>query len=50
MKQKDCLFCNIPNERIISENDHAYAIRDGFPVTEFHTSELMLDNLERKKP
>jgi len=33
----DCLFCNIPKERIISENDHAYAIRDGFPVTEFHT-------------
>jgi diadenosine tetraphosphate (Ap4A) HIT family hydrolase len=32
-----CLFCNIENERIIAENDLAYAIRDGFPVTELHT-------------
>ena len=33
----DCLFCEIDNTRIISENDLAYAIRDGFPVTEYHT-------------
>ncbi|MEO1955273.1 MAG: HIT family protein [Gammaproteobacteria bacterium] len=32
-----CLFCNISNERIISENELAYAVRDGFPVTELHT-------------
>lgn len=35
-----CLFCNIQlNERprIIAENNLAYAIRDGFPVTEGHT-------------
>jgi diadenosine tetraphosphate (Ap4A) HIT family hydrolase len=32
-----CLFCNIENERIIAENDLAYAVRDGFPVTELHT-------------
>ena len=31
------LFCNIKNERIISENDLAYAVHDGFPVTELHT-------------
>jgi diadenosine tetraphosphate (Ap4A) HIT family hydrolase len=36
-KMNPCLFCNIPRARIIDENEHAYAIRDGFPVTEFHT-------------
>jgi len=33
----DCLFCNIPKERVIAENKHAYVIRDGFPVTEGHS-------------
>jgi len=33
----DCLFCNIQKERVISNNEYAYAIRDGFPVTELHT-------------
>ena len=32
-----CLFCEIPQERIIASNDLAYVIRDGFPVTPFHT-------------
>lgn len=32
-----CLFCNIPNERIIAENEYAYAIRDGYPVTDLHS-------------
>jgi diadenosine tetraphosphate (Ap4A) HIT family hydrolase len=32
-----CLFCEISNERIIVENNLAYAVRDGFPVTELHT-------------
>jgi diadenosine tetraphosphate (Ap4A) HIT family hydrolase len=35
-----CLFCNIQtNERtrIIAENELAYVIRDGFPVTSGHT-------------
>jgi diadenosine tetraphosphate (Ap4A) HIT family hydrolase len=32
-----CLFCNIPKERVIAENEYVYAIRDGFPVTELHT-------------
>lgn len=36
-ENKDCLFCNIPKERIIAENDCAYAIRDGFPVTNQHS-------------
>ena len=32
-----CLFCEIPQERIIASNGLAYAIRDGFPVTPLHT-------------
>ena len=32
----ECLFCNIPQERIVLENDLAYAVRDGFPVTKMH--------------
>lgn len=32
-----CIFCEIPQERIIASNDLAYAIRDGFPVTPLHT-------------
>ena len=33
----DCLFCSIPDDRIIKENDLAFAMRDGFPVTAYHT-------------
>ena len=33
----DCLFCNIPQERIVLENDLAYVARDGYPVTEMHS-------------
>ena len=39
-RERDCLFCNLQiddRERITAENDLAYAIRDGFPVTEGHT-------------
>ena len=32
-----CLFCSITQERIVLENDLAYAVRDGFPVTEMHS-------------
>jgi len=35
-----CIFCEIQaidKKRIIAENELAYAIRDGFPVTDFHT-------------
>ncbi len=31
-----CLFCNIPLERVINENELAYVIYDGFPVTDHH--------------
>lgn len=32
-----CLFCSIEPRRIIASNKLAYAIKDGFPVTEGHT-------------
>jgi ATP adenylyltransferase len=32
-----CLFCSIPRDRIIAENQLAIAISDGFPVTELHS-------------
>lgn len=35
--ENTCLFCDFPKERVIAENGHAYAIRDGFPVTEGHS-------------
>ena len=39
-REENCLFCDIQSndrKRIITENNLAYAIRDGFPVTEGHT-------------
>ena len=32
-----CLFCDIDQDRIVASNSLAYAIRDGFPVTDLHT-------------
>lgn len=32
-----CPFCTLDPSRIILSNDHAIAIRDGFPVSEGHT-------------
>lgn len=40
MQGDKCLFCEIQRndrERIISENQLAYSVRDGFPVTRHHT-------------
>ncbi|HHZ88814.1 MAG TPA: HIT domain-containing protein [Chromatiaceae bacterium] len=31
-----CLFCD-SSKQILAKNHHAYAIRDGYPVTEHHT-------------
>jgi len=33
----NCLFCQIPDESIIIQNELSYAIRDCFPVTPLHT-------------
>jgi diadenosine tetraphosphate (Ap4A) HIT family hydrolase len=34
---KPCLFCTLPEARIIISNDLAIAVRDGFPVSRGHT-------------
>jgi len=36
-REDGCLFCEIPRDRIIGENELCYTIRDNFPVTEHHT-------------
>jgi len=32
-----CLFCSIPPDRAIIGNELAFAMRDGFPITDLHT-------------
>lgn len=32
-----CPFCQMPRERVLLENDVAYVIRDGYPVSPGHT-------------
>ena len=36
-RQPDCIFCNLPGDRIIASNALAFAIRDNYPVTRLHT-------------
>ena len=36
-RELGCIFCEMPSERVIVENELAYAILDAFPVTEGHT-------------
>ena len=36
-RESGCLFCEMPEERIIAENELAYAIYDAYPVTKLHT-------------
>lgn len=36
-KARACPFCDIPAQRVIMQNAHAYAIRDGYPVTDGHS-------------
>lgn len=37
MSEKDCPFCTLTDDRIISESDYTITTRDGFPVSEGHT-------------
>jgi diadenosine tetraphosphate (Ap4A) HIT family hydrolase len=37
MKNMECLFCEVEEERKTTSNEFAYSIRDGFPVTDLHT-------------
>ena len=41
-----CLFCEIPSARVIFENRLAFAVRDGFPVTERHTLIIPIRHVE----
>lgn len=36
-REPGCAFCELPAERIVSQNELAVAFRDGFPVTPLHT-------------
>ena len=36
-KIDDCIFCSIPRDRVILENDLTFAIRDNYPVTRLHS-------------
>ncbi len=36
MMTTDCPFCNIDPNRILWQNDHAFVIYDGFPVSKGH--------------
>lgn len=36
-REAGCIFCDMPPDRLVAENELAVAIRDGFPVTPLHT-------------
>lgn len=36
-KSKDCIFCEVESNAYIVENEYAYAIKDGYPVTKGHS-------------
>ncbi len=36
-RESGCIFCELPSDRIVFENELAVVIRDGFPVTEGHS-------------
>lgn len=37
MNEPGCIFCELPEERIVNQNNLAIAFHDLYPVTEFHT-------------
>ena len=51
----NCLFCDMPSERVIRQNKHFYLVEDGFPVTKHHTlvisnnHELVLDTMDEEQ-
>ena len=36
-RDEACPFCSLPTERIVGENELAFAIRDAYPVSPLHT-------------
>ena len=37
VSHSNCLFCNLPEHRIIAETEMFWVIRDGYPVTDGHS-------------
>lgn len=37
MSNLRCVFCHLPSERIVAQNEHALLIADGFPVSPGHS-------------
>ena len=35
--EDSCPFCDLGSARVLEDNEHAEALRDGYPVTELHT-------------
>ena len=33
---KNCIFCNVTDDRVLFQNEFAFAIKDNFPVTPLH--------------
>ena len=40
-----CPFCVMPTNRVTHQNDLAYAVQDGFPVTPFHSLVISMRHL-----
>lgn len=34
---KDCIFCNLTNRKLLNENENAFIIEDYYPVTKYHS-------------
>ena len=47
-KISDCIFCSIPKDRIILENELIYAIRDNYPVTPLHSLIIPKRHINKK--
>ena len=41
-KKNNCVFCSIPENRVIKRFENFFVIEDAFPVTEMHT--LIISN------
>jgi diadenosine tetraphosphate (Ap4A) HIT family hydrolase len=37
MTAPNCVFCQLPRERVVEQNEHAMLIFDGFPVSAGHS-------------
>jgi diadenosine tetraphosphate (Ap4A) HIT family hydrolase len=37
LSSRDCIFCKLDQLNLSGENEHAYAVRDRFPIKPLHT-------------